>query len=259
MILHMTQGIFVGRLFTSCLLLLLVVCSGTAAAEKKAGVIRIAAEDSWPPFSDHSGNGLSRQIATEAFALSGYQIDTLVVPYARALRLVEQGEMDACWNVTRQSNTEAMYHFGEEPLLQADISFFYRANTPMHYTDFADIPNGTKIGVIIDYEYGDEFEAHKSRFQIMAVSTQKSLLYMLKAGRFDVVLMFDKVFESNIKTLGLNLADYEKGHRFYTSDIYIAFNAASPQSAVYSQALDEGLKALRKSGRYQALMSYVLE
>lgn len=237
--------------------LLLSAASITMAQDAKP-VIRIAAEDSWPPFSDSNGQGLSRQIATAAFGHSGYTLDINVVPYARALRQVEQGLADACWNVTRQANTEARYHFGEEPLLQADISFFYRADTPLHYTGFAEIPSGTKIGVIIDYEYGDEFEKHKNRFKLWPVSTQKSLLYMLKAHRFDVVLMFDKVFDANVRLLELNPEDYKKGHNFYTSDIYIAFDAANDNAELYSQALDAGLRALRESGRHDEIMGEAL-
>ncbi|MDO3384792.1 transporter substrate-binding domain-containing protein [Gilvimarinus sp. SDUM040013] len=237
------------------LVLVSVFWGVTVNADVDNHVVRIAAEDSWPPFSDRNGQGLSKKIAEAAFAYSNYRLEISVVPYARALRQVEQGLLDGCWNVTRQANTEARYHFGEEPLLKADISFYYRAGTALHYTSFAEIPDGTQVGVIIDYEYGDEFEQHKHRFDLVSVSTQKSLLYMLNARRFDVVLMFDKVFESHIASLQLNPEDYRQGHSFYTSEIYIAFNASNKKAEIYSQALDSGLRQLRESGRYNEIMA----
>ncbi|MBU2887518.1 transporter substrate-binding domain-containing protein [Gilvimarinus agarilyticus] len=218
-------------------------------------MVRIAAEDSWLPFSGPQGRGLSHQIAAEAFATQRYQLLIHAAPYARALRMVEQGQVDACWNVTRQANTEARFHFGTEPLLHAGVSFIYRADNVHPYTQIADIPNGTKIGVILGFEYGDVFERHKHRFKIQAVPTQKSLLLMLEAQRFDLVLMFDEVFAFNLDALELDPAAFIKGRSFYRSDIFIAFDASSPRSVVLSDALDKGLKHLRQTGRYAEIMN----
>lgn len=253
------RGDLVGITMTKGIWLVIFLVAAALApaacwAVKSDQVVRIAAENSWPPFSGRRGLGLSQKIASEAFAVTGYRLDLIVVPYARALRLVDQGEVDGCWNVTRQANTEERFHFGTEPLLQADVSFIYRANNVYDFTTIADIPTGTKIGVIIGYEYGDEFELHKDRFQITSVPSQKSLLYMLSAGRFDMVLMFDEVFAFKLAELKLKPAGYVKGNNFYRSDIFIAFNASSPRSHILSQALDKGLQYLHKTGRYAEIM-----
>ena len=65
--------------------LLLVVCvsqswpsdAKSPNASVKPMVIRIAAEDNWPPFSDEKGKGLSAQLVSAAFARSGYKIETV--------------------------------------------------------------------------------------------------------------------------------------------------------------------------------------
>lgn len=73
-----------------------------------------------------------------------------------------------------------------------------------------------------------------------------------------MVLMFDEVFAFNLAELKLKPGSFVKGHNFYRSDIFIAFNASSPRSAVLSQALDEGLKYLRATGRYAEILQSAL-
>ncbi|MEH6650482.1 MAG: transporter substrate-binding domain-containing protein [Motiliproteus sp.] len=219
-----------------------------------ADQVTLAAEDSWPPFSDQSGNGISKRIATAAFALSDIEIRTLVVPYARALKLTEGGRVDGCWNVTRQQNTESMFYFGNEPLLKADISFVYKTSTPGRFTSISDLPDGLSIGVIIDYEYGDEFEQQKHRFNIYEARGQIQLLKMLDGNRVAVALMFDDVYREVLQKSSYSPQLFHQGVMFYTSDIYIAFNKNSFLSPVYADALDKGLIELRKTGEYQQLL-----
>ncbi|MBU2176410.1 MAG: hypothetical protein KJ556_14915, partial [Gammaproteobacteria bacterium] len=94
------------------------------ASTNSAMLIRIAAEDNWPPFSDEQGKGLSEQLVKAAFATQGYQISTVVVPYARALYFTSKGDTDACWNVTRQLSTERDFILHKTPLFSADSSFY---------------------------------------------------------------------------------------------------------------------------------------
>lgn len=242
----------------SCVFVAVSILSGQAkfvfAAEVTDKTIVIAAENSWPPFSDKRGRGISYELAKAAFATQGYDIKTVVVPYARALKLTKAGEVHACWNVTRQPNTELVYHFGDEALLEASISLYYNMRNAQVYKSVAEIPDQTKIGVIIGYEYGDEYEQHKKRFDIASVSSQKSLLKMLRAKRIELAFMFDEVFKSTVETNNFDMNDYVQGAHIYKSEIFIAFDADSKQSQVYSEALDLGIRVLRETERYDAIL-----
>lgn len=254
-----SRGFFRGFWNVLSLLYAFLLCPLLAMADVSFDreTVVIAAEDSWPPFSDRNGRGISYDIAKAALATQGYDIKTIVVPYARALKLARHGSVDACWNVTRQSNTEKTYHFGEEPLLQADISYYYASGSKNDYEEMKRIPIGTRVGVVLGYEYGDQFEIFKNRFKVLALPSQASLLKMLKAGRLDVVFMFDRVFESIVAENKFDQADFRKGVRFYTSDIYIAFSPVIPKHLELSEALDRGLREIRKSGEYKRIINNV--
>src|SRR5690606_11809083 len=161
----------------------------TSAADR----LRLGVEDSWPPFAGADGDGLSTRLVKAAFARVGREVDINVYPYARVLHLVQAGELHGGYNVTRQHNTEQLFLFGKMPLLRASTSFFYRRGREKDYTHISQVPDGTRIGLIIDYEYGDAFEEHRHRFVEHRVTRQEQIIQLLLLGRIDMAIMFDKV------------------------------------------------------------------
>lgn len=240
-----------------CLWLLMwpvsAVSQDDVAPTDSAMLIRIAAEDNWPPFSDHQGKGLSEQLVKAAFATQGYQITTVVVPYARALYFTSQGETDACWNVTRQKNTEQEFTLHKTPLFSADSSFYYYQQ-PKPYASVAHIPDGAVVGVILGYEYGDLYEQHKHRFKLIEVSTHAQLIGLLNSNKLDLAIFFDDVLRYYLQHEGLKAQHIQRGQLNYTSEIYLAFTKDNPQSIRRAEALDAGIQQLKKSGVYQRLI-----
>lgn len=252
-----------------CCLVLIVpgfaLAAGTAAQNNSAqgqamdGVVdnktpvRIAAEDNWPPFSDEKGKGLSNLLVSAAFAKSGYRIETIVVPYARALHYTANGHTEACWNVTRQANTERDYLLHQKPLFQAASSFYFHG-LAKNYRSVAEIPDGTAVGVIRGYEYGDLYEQHKKRFQLVEVSTHKQLITLLQHDKVELAIFFDDVLDYYLAKPAFAQVKLQKGQLNHISDIYVAFSRATARSEVLAQALDAGLNELQRSGDYQRLL-----
>ena len=219
--------------------------------------VRIAAEDNWPPFSDERGEGLSRQLVETAFKSQGYAIETLVVPYARALHYTEHGTTDAVWNLTRQQSTEQTFLLHQLPLFQATSSFYYQSSTA-DYQTVADIPDKTVVGVIIGYEYGDLYEQHKDRFRLVAVSTHPQLIALLADNKIDLAIFFDDVLRHYQQQMPSPVTEFRRGQVNHQSHLFVGFDKNDPQSAKRAAALDRGLRALQASGDYQRLLSQYL-
>lgn len=224
-----------------------------AEAENSNQLVLIAAEDNWPPFSDEKGKGLSSQLVSAAFARSGYKIETVVVPYARALHYTAKGNTEACWNVTRQANTERDYLLHQQPLFQAASSFYFH-RLAKNYRSVAEIPDGTAVGVILGYEYGDLFEQHKKRFQLVEVSTHPQLISLLQHDKVELAIFFDDVLTFYLAQPALRQVRLQKGQLNHLSDIYVAFSRMSPRSQQLADALDSGLTELHRSGDYQRIL-----
>jgi len=220
--------------------IILAACSLQINAQT---IIVLAVEDSWVPYSDRRGNGISKKLVTQAFQAVNRQVEYKVFPYARALRKAEQGVVDGVFNVTKQENTMNTFHFGQEPLLQADTYFYYPPGSKLDYQSSREIPENTKIAVIIGYEYGDEYESNKHRILENRVSKQKQIIHLLRSKRVDMAIMFEKVAEYNLLELGFLPSAIKKGHLNNTSQIYVAFNKKRVDLSVL---LDRGLRKIRR-------------
>lgn len=230
--------IFLRNLFV---IFILSIYQDCAALES----ITLAAEDSWPPYSDKSGNGISKNIIQAAYNSVNVEVEFIAVPYARAIKMTELGQVYGAFNVTKQKSTIEIFNFGQTPILQVTASFYYHNNSAMNFISTNEIPKETSVGVIIGYEYGDNYEENKSRFNEIRVSNQEQLIQLLRKKRIDVAIMFDEVVKSKLEKMGLNLDDIRKGQINHKSDIYVAFSK-SKNTKNAMKLLDEGLLNIKR-------------
>ena len=212
----------------------------TVAQYSTAESITLAVENSWPPFADKNGNGISKKIIQAAYNSVNINVEFIAVPYARALRMVEQGQVDGAFNVTKQKSTLEKFHFGEVPILKTSASFYYHIDSAMNFLSTSEMLKDTSVGVIIGYEYGDNYERNKHRFKEVKVANQAQLIQLLRKKRIDVAIMFDEVVKSKLENMKLSLDDIRKGHINHESDIHVAFSKAK-DTAKAMQLLDKGL------------------
>lgn len=217
--------------------------------------IRLGAEDSWPPYSDEHGQGISTELIKAAFAQSNLIPSFQVLPYARVLHDLTSGKIDGGYNVTRQSTTETRFLFGKVPLLTVESYWFFRPDTFAQIKRIEDIPAKFRVGIIRDYEYGDVYEQHRSRFSEAQLTQQSQIIRMLKQGRIDAAVMFDREAEFALKKMGLDEGALEKRFLNHRGDVYLAFSHKSPRALWLSQELDKGLLKLHESGEYERILA----
>jgi polar amino acid transport system substrate-binding protein len=222
-------------------LIALCACQNCAAIE----TITLAVENSWPPYSDNNGNGISKDIIQAAYDSVNVNVKFITVPYARAIKMAELGQVDGAFNVTKQKSTMGILNFGEIPILQATASFYYNNDSEMNFNSVNEIPNKTSVGIIIGYEYSDQFEKNRSRFNEIKVNNQTQLIKLLRTKRIDVAIMFDEVAKSKLDKMGLNINDIKKGKINHKSDIYVAFSKLKDTNNAI-KLLDKGLTNIKK-------------
>lgn len=218
--------------------------------------LSLAAENSWPPFADKLGNGISHRLIKAAFSQMNIQVTSVAVPYSRALMMAEKGSVDGVFNVTREVSTEQRFVFGNTPLFIANASFYQMKNAKNSVKNKWDLPKGSLIGVIKDFEYGDEFPTlvKQQQLKLLQVSTQEQLINLLLIGRLDAAIMFDLVAQHKLKKMGVTDAIVPM-YLNHSSDIYLAFSKLNPASPRLAQQLDEGLAKLKSKGQYQSLLT----
>jgi len=204
----------------------------------------LAVENSWPPYSDRLGNGLSKDMIKKAYHAVNVEVKFLVVPYARALYMVEHGSVDGAFNVTKQSNTVNKFNFGTEILLQATASFYSHNDSKSNILSANDIPDGTTVALILGYEYGDVYQLNKHRFKEVRVGNQNQIVQLLLNKRTDIAIMFDEVAKETMTNMGLKHSSLKRGHVNHQSDIYVAFSKKNDTKGKM-ELLDKGLKIIK--------------
>lgn len=222
-------------------------------AEDNSIRIHLGAENSWPPYSDTQGQGISTNLIKAAFAKTGLTPTFKVLPYARVLHDLESGKIDGGYNVTRQSTTKDKYIFGQVPLLHVEAYWFFIPGMHPTIKSIADIPDRFRVGVIRDYEYGDIYENHRRRFTEVQVSQQSQIIRMLKQGRIDAAVMFDHEAEFALKEMKLDAVIFDKRFLNHSGDVYVAFSHKSPRARWLAEQLDKGLNELKQTGEYDQL------
>jgi len=217
--------------------------------------ILLGAENSWPPYSDEHGQGISTRLINAAFAKSSLTPSIQVLPYARVLHDLSSGKIDGGYNVTLQTSTQDKYIFGKVPLLSVEAYWFFLPDMHTQITSIANIPDNFRVGVIRDYEYGDIYENHRHRFNEIQVSQQSQIIRMLKQGRIDAAVMFDREAEFAMKNMQLNISIFDKRFLNHRGDVYVAFSRKSSRAHWLADQLDKGLLMMKEAGEYDRILS----
>jgi len=222
---------------------------GMQVSDASPETVYLAAENSWPPFAKEDGSGISKSIVQKAYAAVGRNVEFVVVPYARGLKMAQQGQVDGVFNVTKQASTEAMFLFGDEPILQVTASYYYPPNSKANFQDVENIPHNASLALIIGYEYGDEYEIFRNRFKEVRVKKQRQIVQLLLGNKVDAAIMFDEVAAFTLREMGMASSAIRKGNVNHISDIYVAFSKSRKGSEEKMRDLDRGLKLLKIQAR----------
>ena len=102
------------------------------------------------------------------------------------------------------------------------------------------------IGLIIGYEYGDDYEKHRQRFNEVRLTKQSQIIEMLQSNRIDMAIMFDEVAAYSLQKSNLPSSTIKQGAINHISDIYIAFSKSRDTDNII-KAFESGLKKINNS------------
>lgn len=224
-----------------------------SSADSEPLTIRLGAENSWPPYSDAQGQGISTQLVKAAFALRGIKPNFYVQPYARVLHDIKNGKIDGGYNVTLQASTRELFVFGKTPLLTPASYWFFMPGKHPDIHSTRDIPAHFRVGTILDYEYGDEYEQLRHQFNETRVSQQAQLIRMLQQERLDAILMFEDEAKYSLLQMQLPADLLDKRIFNHRAGVYVAFSKQNPQAQWLADELDNGLQQLQDSGAYEQI------
>ncbi|MEM7693383.1 MAG: transporter substrate-binding domain-containing protein [Pseudomonadota bacterium] len=230
--------------------------SGPAAAD----VIELRAGP-WCPYTcDPAGErpGVLVELAREALAPFGHQVNYETLNWARSLKQVERGDIDGVIGIVP---AEAPSLIQGPPMAPFVHAIAWRrgearaVSSPQHLA-------GLTVGAINGYAYLGPVRAYidanrNDRARVQFTSGEDALtrnLQKLAARRVDLVPDVRAVLE-------YALATTPRGPQFSIVDmswgqhVSIAFSPRRGRSKTYAGQLSEGLKTLQASGRYHEILA----
>ncbi len=239
-------------------LALLAALLGPASALPAAQTITVAAEDDWAPYSfvapgQTQPQGLAVDIVREAFATQGIEVRFVGVPFTRCMFLARTGQVAGCFNVTQIADLRDLYLFHATPMFHEELAIFGRKGSARTNLGLADL-EGKRVGFTLGYTYPTAFRQNPRIDKIIA-KTDQQLLNLLAAGRVDYILAFSVPTWLRLSTQpGLHAA-IERVGVISQDGVWLAFTRADPQGEQLAARFEQGLAALRASGRLAAMQA----
>ena len=230
----------------------LLVLLGGAASALALDKVLIGAEDDWRPYAYVSGGepvGFAVDIVKAAWAAAGVSLELVPLPYARCLRMVDNGDLDGCFDTLRDARTEAHYRWHRQPLFKARIAIYGRAGGQNSSVMGPAGLLGKRVGVTNGYDYGATFDNNSRMVRDVAMSDLASLRKLV-AGRVDYALVYDRVAR-HIADLHPELAPFFVQRGVLVEPLlYLSFKRKGNVLGPLITKFDQGLANIRKSGDY---------
>lgn len=234
---------------------LILALSNTALAKER---IRISTGE-WAPYLSETmeKKGMIAQIATEAFALKGVDVDIHFFPWARATELSKSGEWDGTLAFARIAEREPFYYFSS-PVYVGKYVFFHLKKKPFTWEKLTDLRGYSMASTRGFGGMGDEFlkAEREGLFKVLRLTSDEQSFNMLKAARIDTVpsdleagyVLLNKLYghESEIFTHSLRI--------LYESPYHLVISKKCKRGSKLLQDFNEGLKQLQDSGRYKEIV-----
>lgn len=169
-------------------LVLFLMLSWLSLAEDKIVVIAMG---EFPPYEfieDGETKGINRDTVSEVLRRSGYEAKFLPLPWSRALKSVESGDVDAVFSIKTSVEREDKFIFSD-PISYTQDYFFKRKDFDIKANNLSDLKS-YKIATVDKYFYGNNFnkENFPNLSPIVASTPEVDNLERLSAGRVDLAI-----------------------------------------------------------------------
>ncbi|MCH8552669.1 MAG: transporter substrate-binding domain-containing protein [Natronospirillum sp.] len=235
--------------------LLLTLCLTLVLSISANGRTLIGAGDPWPPFLDPDlpGNGIAVQIVSAAMETQGYDIEWQNMPWARALFGVRDAEYDilvGAW----YTDERAEFLLFSEPYIDNDVRIIMRADDDFQFEGIEDL-TGKRIGTVLGYGYGDEFNQADNYIPEPAVNLITNIRRLV-GRRVDLTVEDELVARFLINEIN---PDFIEQIRFsetplMSNSLHVAVGQAHPEAQEIIDAFNAGFAVIRENGTYEQIL-----
>lgn len=213
----------------------------------------------YPPYvyrDDEKVSGVAVDIIQEAFSRMQQPITIHVLPWARAIYQIRNGDSDAIFTIYKTPERELFADFSSEILISQTISLFVQKNSSIVFDGDIKSLSRYSFGAARKISYGNLFDnAVEKRVlsNLALVNTEEQVFKMLIAGRLDIVVSNKFGASDILKQISGQEKVRELIPTLQTVPSYIAFSKKRNLSAIRNK-FDLTLKQMKTDGSYHKII-----
>jgi polar amino acid transport system substrate-binding protein len=194
--------------------------------------------------------GYSWDVFIESFLVMGYSIEYTIVPWPRAIRLLEYGRVDLLFPISKSEERLSIYSYSQESVNATDYIIYLPKNTTIKWSGY-DSLNGKVIGVKREYHYGKKFESFNNvtKYDVGNISDG---FQMLEKGRIDGFIGYQASWDYVLKQKGWEFK-FKKTPVLDSNLEYVVSRKGVEKNESLLQVYDDGKRKLIENGKLSEL------
>ena len=210
----------------------------------------------WEPYiGQHLPNqGFVYQLVTEAFKREGYNVKIEYYPWARTVKMADDGNVDGYFPEYYADSRKEFVLFSD-PFDGGPVGFFKLKSNNIKWLKLEDLKHYT-IGVVRDYVNEDSFDAADYLKKDEANDDETNFRKLI-GKRLDLIVADRYVGEYILKTkMPASLNDVEfVSPPLIEHKLYVCISKKTRNAQEKISAFNRGLESMKKDGTYQKILS----
>lgn len=240
-------------LYLPALACLCLLATGAAQGQTRPPLVLVNAV--YPPFVNPPGHpqgeGLDIEIAREALRRAGHTLQVQLLPWKRALLMLELGRADLTTTISRNGDRDRYLRWTPSYRNGANYHFYTRKGAPLRLSEAADLA-GLHLGTVTGFFYPDAL-TRQAGVIVDSAKDVTVLAQKLNAGRIDVMVVTGIRGAWEIREAGLAGMLTKQPYEYAAeSPNYLAFSKARSNEALVA-ATGEALDQMRRDGAMAAI------
>ncbi|MFT5756422.1 MAG: ABC-type amino acid transport substrate-binding protein [Alteromonadaceae bacterium] len=194
--------------------------------------------------------GYSWDVFKESFFTMGYAIEYAIVPWPRALKLLEYGHAKLLFPISKSDQRLQTFNYSKESTNAIDYVIYSPISTTFQWQGYESLKD-VIIGVKRGYSYGEKWNAFNkvTKYEIGNISEG---FKMLEKGRIQGFIGYEDSWDYVLKQKGWELK-FKKTPTIDSNLEYVVSMKGIEKNNKLLEVYDEGKRKLIESGRLEEL------
>lgn len=195
--------------------------------------------------------GLAWQVVLLSFQQKNYHVELYIVPWPRALEMLQEGSVDAVFPAIKTPKREQQFLYSQQTVYPANSLLLY-SRKGIFTEDYLQTLKNVRIGAVRGFSYGQRWSeiVKQNNISVLPMRNLKHGFMMLESGRIDALPGYELSHDYYLSQWGKKHF-FDKSEAFDTARSYLMFNVNSRDIL---KDFDSGRDTLNANGLYKKLL-----